>query len=299
MISIAICSVNNYLLQQVKDNIAKTIGIPYEVLVWDNSQTNWGLCKVYNHLAKTAQYELILFLHEDVLFETMHWGGLVTAWFDQMPEAGMVGLAGSSIKSKYASGWYVGDADFDRFSIVHRTHGVDHLQEQRGPHPEAFSQVVTLDGVFLCVRKKIWEQVRFDETVLKGFHFYDIDFSLRVSQIASVWVTFQIKLIHITLGGDYGDRWMKEAFLFHTTEIGRTSFDIPGRTKIKDARKFAKPWLDKLKSEPISFSNRIRWVLLHELWKSPAMYYDILKFLLYKITGAHRLHAMFKRISKK
>lgn len=299
MISIAICSVNNNLLQQVKENIAATIGVPHEILVWDNTRAHWGLCKVYNHLAASAQFELILFIHEDVLLETMNWGKVLTDWFEKHPDAGMVGLAGASIKSKYSSGWYVGNPAYDRFSIVHRHLGQDVLQEQRGNEEEQFSQVVTLDGVFMCVRKKIWEQVRFDENLLKGFHFYDIDFSLRVAAIASVWVTFSIRLIHITLGGDYGNRWIKEAFIFHQSPIGQKSCVIEGMTRIQEDRQFAKPWLDKLKSEPISFRNRIKWIQLHDLWKSPSLYYEVLKFLFYKITGAQYLHAFLKKVSQK
>ena len=74
MLSVLICSINGELLRQVKQNIAETVGVPYEILVWDNKASNDGICKVYNRLASDAQYPLLLFVHEDVTFETMNWG---------------------------------------------------------------------------------------------------------------------------------------------------------------------------------------------------------------------------------
>ena len=40
-------------------------------------------------------------------------------------------------------------------------------------------EVVCLDGVFICSRKEVWQQSKFNDADLKGFHFYDIDFSLK------------------------------------------------------------------------------------------------------------------------
>jgi len=74
MISIIICSVNTAFLEQVNKNITATIGVPYELLAWDNRDAKKGICEVYNWMASKAQYAYLCFVHEDILFETENWG---------------------------------------------------------------------------------------------------------------------------------------------------------------------------------------------------------------------------------
>jgi GT2 family glycosyltransferase len=39
-------------------------------------------------------------------------------------------------------------------------------------------RVLLIDGVFMAIKRKVFEQVRFDETCPAKFHFYDLDYSL-------------------------------------------------------------------------------------------------------------------------
>src|SRR5438477_1059436 len=103
MISIAICSVNSYYLSQIKENISNSIGVEYELLVWDNKGINKGLCEVYNMLAAKARFEYICFLHEDILFQTEKWGSKLIDIFDERQDIGVIGLAGNKYKSKFFS----------------------------------------------------------------------------------------------------------------------------------------------------------------------------------------------------
>ena len=50
------------------------------------------------------------------------------------------------------------------------------------PFKEKRSSVATLDGVFLATRKEVWKEIQFDEKLIKGFHGYDLDFTLRAAQ---------------------------------------------------------------------------------------------------------------------
>ena len=56
MFSIIICSIHPPYLEQLRTNIANSIGQPYEILVWDNRTDKKGLCEVYNMLAAKARY---------------------------------------------------------------------------------------------------------------------------------------------------------------------------------------------------------------------------------------------------
>lgn len=58
MISIVVCSLHENLLKQLKDNIAQTIGVSFEVLVWQNKEASLGICEVYNRVATNASFPL-------------------------------------------------------------------------------------------------------------------------------------------------------------------------------------------------------------------------------------------------
>src|SRR5690349_17422997 len=98
MISILVCSVKPGLYQQLAVNIEETIGIDYELLCFDNRKANKGICEVYNLLAAKAKYNLLLFVHEDVLFKTNNWGQILSRIFFEN-EIGVVGIAGCKYKS--------------------------------------------------------------------------------------------------------------------------------------------------------------------------------------------------------
>ncbi len=48
MISIIICSRDADYLRKVSENVAATIGVPYEIQAIDNSKGAYGICEAYN-----------------------------------------------------------------------------------------------------------------------------------------------------------------------------------------------------------------------------------------------------------
>jgi hypothetical protein len=215
MISIIICSVNPAYLESLKLNILDTIAVSYELLVWDNKLENLPICKVYNQMAQKAAYPNLLFLHEDVHFVNYGWGKiLLDALYDDA-QRGVVGIAGSAYKSVALSGWYTGIESLDCFNVIHQNK--DEKLTLNNPlhnHLNAFDTKV-LDGVFLACKKNVWEKIKFNENLLKGFHFYDLDFSLRASFLYQNIVINNIELIHFTVGGNFGQKWIDAAFVFH------------------------------------------------------------------------------------
>ena len=294
MISVLICSADNSLLNQVKTNIGQTIGVEHEILFFDNLEKK-GICEVYNSLAARAKYSYLCFVHEDILFQTLDWGLLVEDIFSKNPAIGVVGVAGSKYKSKCFSGWYSGISGFDCANILHRySYGDESICLQ--PNREnVLEEVVCLDGVFICSRKEVWQQSKFNDADLKGFHFYDIDFSLRASRICRLAVTYGISIIHITKGGDFGDNWVKTAIGYHIC-FGKM---LP-YTKLVDhsysvEEKIIKTWLDVLKKQTISWKNKLQWIGVQRLYYRPALYYSIAKFLFYKSMGIEYFHKLLKK----
>lgn len=294
MLSVLICSVNDELLRQVKQNIAETVGVPHEILVWDNKASNDGICRVYNRLADDAQYSLLLFLHEDVTFQTINWGQKLVQKFEEDSAVGLIGVAGSRYKGKMYSGWYTSNKEIDLYNIIHTDGKQVNAMLNRADTSTHYHDAVCIDGVFMMCRKNVWEQIRFDEQLLKGFHFYDLDFSVRVAAVTKVLVVTDVTLVHHTNGGDYGSRWVNEAFIYHAAkenELPVSVGEIPAGFELQ----LAACWLDWLKDKPVSFSYRIQWVWRQQLWKYPSLWYAIAKFLFYRPTGLLYLHRLIKQ----
>lgn len=293
MISIIICSVNGELASQVKQNISATVGIPFEIIILDNNVYKRNINYIYNTGAAKSRYDLLCFVHEDVLFKTPDWGKILTEIFIQNSKIALVGIAGSKYKSKYFSGWYTGIPAMDCANYIHRyTNGEEKVT--LSPDNEKLQEVVCIDGVFMCCKKSVWEANPFNEN-LDGFHFYDIDFSLRIARRHTIAVTYGIDLIHITTGGDYGNSWMKMAIQYHQMYAQ----SLPYSRSMHEDNSAAdtsviKATIDVLKNHKISIKNKLMWVSLQQLYKIPKVYYSVLKLFLYRPLHLKRLHNFFK-----
>ncbi|MBX9782832.1 MAG: glycosyltransferase family protein [Chitinophagaceae bacterium] len=211
MISIIICSVNPGYLKAVSENIKTTIGLPYELLVTDNRNSNKGICKVYNEAAAKAKNDMLCFLHEDVCFHTMNWGQLlITILSDK--SVGLVGISGSGYKSAYPGSWTACRKDYYRVNTIqHFKHLKGDVQTKCNPFDETESEVAVIDGVLMAGRKKIWQEHPFDEVMFAGFHGYDLDWSLSVGTNCKVVVTHRILLEHFS-EGSYTKEWIASCF---------------------------------------------------------------------------------------
>lgn len=214
MLSILICSVNASLLKQVSANIAATVAVTYELLVADNKITSEGICKVYNRLAAQAQYPYLCFIHEDVLLHSIGWGKtLIDLLADK--SIGLVGISGTVYKSKYAGSWSCCQPS------LYRTNSIQHFKNSATPiatntsyENSVYEEVAVIDGVFMAIRKDMFQQFWFDENLLSEFHCYDIDYSMQVKQRYKVVVSYAILLEHFSEGKLSND-WLSSSLLVH------------------------------------------------------------------------------------
>jgi hypothetical protein len=295
MISVLICSTNPVLLDQVTKNISTTIGTEFEILHFDNRKANKALCEVYNELGLRANFPYICFLHEDVLFKTPEWGKKLNEIFLQNKDIGLIGIAGCKYKSQFFSGWFSNVKELDCANYIHQyKDGIEHVNLSPDNNNTTLQEVVCIDGVFMCCRKEVCENNRFNYDLLKGFHFYDIDFSLRIARNYIVVVTYEIELIHITTGGDYGNNWIIESIKYHEQMKSELPFSkIHVELKSAD-RKVIKATLDFLRNYNITLSNKIKWVTRQKLYLKPIFYYSIFKFFLYKPLRLKYIHNLFR-----
>lgn len=294
MISVLICSTNPALLTRVETNIKNTIGTEYEILHFDNRGKNLGICEVYNDLASKAHFQYLCFLHEDVLFNTQGWGNKIAEVFSKDTDIGLVGVAGCKYKSAYCSGWFSNVKELDCANYTHQyTTGIEKVC--LSPVTKSLLQeVVCIDGVLMAAKKNAWELYPFNERLLTGFHFYDIDFSLRISHQYKVVVTYEIQLVHITSGGDYNNNWVAIALKYHQEMKKELPFSkIHVEAKHAD-KEIVKATLDFLKNYNIILRNKIKWVTSQKLYLHRIYYYSILKFFLYRPLGLRYFHKLFK-----
>lgn len=208
MISIIISTYKPILLQQLGENIGNTIGnITYEIIAVDNPG-KMGICEAYNNGVQQARYDYFVFCHEDILFHTPNWGENLIQHL-QNPRTGVVGIAGSCYVPYTPNGWHLYDDKYNRaYYIQNDQNGNDGRIQSifigKGTENIAFA----LDGVFLAVRKIVYKEHPFNEE-LKGFHGYDLEFSLSIAKKYQNIVVNDILLEHFSKG-NFNTNWFVE-----------------------------------------------------------------------------------------
>lgn len=211
MLSIVICSVNSKILEKIKENIDKTIGIvTYEIVVIDNIISEYSIAEAYNHGILESKFPLLLFIHEDITFRTSGWGQILISYFDD-PEVGLIGIAGSKVKTRVPSGWWENEPKNWIINLIQHYPGGRQEKIFRGFSGSSLVEAVVVDGVFLGMRKT--SSIRFDQR-LKGFHNYDQSVSLLFRELGyKVYVTGEILVEHFSIGKkDFS--WVDSNFQF-------------------------------------------------------------------------------------
>jgi hypothetical protein len=213
MLSVIICSKKPKLLRKVSENIEETIGIPHEIISINNESGKYSIFQAYNLGAARSQLDYLCFMHEDVSLITKDWGKIVIETLRDV-SIGLIGIAGSTIKTKAPGSWRTGDLSLDRENVIqYYNDGRAAKRNYNNPLNEEISDVVCVDGVWMCCRKAIWAQNKFDESRYKGFHFYDLDFSMQIFRKSKVVVIYSILIEHYSKGNADAS-WLENAMIF-------------------------------------------------------------------------------------
>jgi hypothetical protein len=200
-------------------SIRKTIGLDFEILSSFQS-SQFGLSKIYNELALQAKYDNIIFMHDDLFFESLNWGNRVINILNNH-SIGLVGLMGSIFKSKHTSIWTACDSSLYRNSTTSTFHD--------------FSEVAIVDGCFLAMRKNVFQSHRFDENLL-GFHGYDLDISLNIIRRLKVVIANNIIFSHLS-NGCKSKNWFEDVTYIHSKWESFLPVSVENVTK--SARQFS------------------------------------------------------------
>ena len=191
MISIIICSRQKDIPQKLYQNIDKTIGVDYEVIVIDNSKNEYCMCSAYNAGVKRARFPYLCFMHEDIIYMTKDWGMRV---IDHLSDTntGIIGNFGGHYIPDFFPAIYVDGPVTGKFiqgrtiNGKYLTNEVDYCNFCK----DGSIEVAVVDGMWFCASKSLFDQIRFDDVTFKGFHCYDLDICMQVHAIGK-----QVKVI--------------------------------------------------------------------------------------------------------
>ncbi|MDR1719407.1 MAG: glycosyltransferase family protein [Dysgonamonadaceae bacterium] len=211
MISIIICSKQGNIADELQANIRATIGVPYELIVIDNSDNRHSIFSAYNEGVRQATQEILCFMHEDIRYHSDDWGNHVIAHFSDS-QTGMIGLAGAYCLLFVPSLWAKAKPHFKCLiqSFPDKNRPARHYRSSERP-----VELACVDGFWFCMRKSLFEHVSFDAGRFRHFHFYDMDISMQVRQQGyAIQGVTDILIEHFSTGS-LDARWLEAAYLFH------------------------------------------------------------------------------------
>ncbi len=221
MISLIICSRQPDIPQSLKDNIAETIGLEYELIIIDNSKNQYSIFSAYNEGIRRARFPYLCFMHDDILYHTQDWGKKVIENF-QDEKVGVIGVGGCHYLCKYPVSllsWKLAERNkFYSFNYIQR------YDENKKHKTEIFNNlqsksvnVVALDGMWFCIKQNLFEHtsLKFDEENFKGFHFYDFDMCMQIHALKMQTKVIPDILIEHFSDGTFNKVWYDNAFIFY------------------------------------------------------------------------------------
>ena len=248
-------------MARLRQNLSDTVSHGFEVIGIENIGS-FSLAEAYNRGARQAQGAFLCFVHEDIIFCDKEWDGPVLARFEQKPDLGLIGVAGSQLRPDLPIGPFLGLAERDR--ATYRQPGPDlKMVEQRCTLRPDECAVRVLDGLFLFARREVWERFPFDENV-KGFHFYDVDFSFRAANHYRVEVAPGLMIEHLTISprteetrneSGYAGAWVEAALQYEPDRTGLHFDELPPN-ELRAVKRF---WVQMICSPYCSFAQRWRF----------------------------------------
>lgn len=181
MLSIIICSRKTDIPDELKHNIAETIGCEYELVILDNSSNKSSIFQAYNEGIRRAKGAFLCFMHEDVLYRSKNWGDAIERHFQKEERIGLIGFAGSHFLPDTPMYWY--GSPFVSQHNLNNDQGVieEHFHEEWFGEKDLIETIV-VDGLCFFAKRELFHEISFDEKVYKGFHLYDMDICMQVHE---------------------------------------------------------------------------------------------------------------------
>lgn len=217
-------------IKKYKESIIKSIGLridkDFELLIYNNNN-EFSLSELYNRALNETKSEIVIFMHDDLEFDTPNWGRKFLKYVDNNPEYGIIGLAGTKYLSETGRWW---DVPTTMYGIVnHKKDGKKWTSNYSLAKTNKIDDVVLVDGLFFLVNKKNIK-FNFDER-FEGFHFYDLGFCVpNYLEGVKIGVTTDIRFTHLSIG-ETNDKWEDNRVLFSSIYSKNLPLNIKRRDK--------------------------------------------------------------------
>ena len=134
-----------------------------EQITYIRNPENLGVAKALNIGAAAAKYDILCFMHNDVVVYKTRWVSEICNFIFNTPTAGVVGLYGAKTIRK--------DGSFRGRTVVHAKRGFATMGKP-------FERVAIVDGLIMSMKNTVFKNVGgFCEDFY--IHYYDKDLSLR------------------------------------------------------------------------------------------------------------------------
>lgn len=158
-----------------------------------------ALTKVYADLIEenVIESDIVAFIHDDVEFLREGWGKELNRLFNDNPEYGIIGVAGSAYFDAIGAWWNYNEK---YGQVLHRKDGKSWLTAFSPLLDKDLQEVVVIDGLFMGVHKKRITKM-FDRD-FEGFDHYDTSFCISnfIDGKCKIGVTTNIRMAHNSIG---------------------------------------------------------------------------------------------------
>ncbi len=193
--------------------LKKTCGVSNPQIIPIENEGKYSLPEAYNMILEQATNDIVVLCHDDIYFDSKNWGSKILKHFKRSPEYGILGLAGSTQLPKSAKWW----EDFSKMKgiVNHEHEGKKWESKYSASLGNQIEDVVLVDGLFIVLNKKNIKQT-FNEEI-KGFHFYDVDFSFRnFVEDVKIGVMYDVRVTHKSIG-QTNEQWEQNRIKFAET----------------------------------------------------------------------------------
>ena len=180
-----------------------------EILVYEN-EGEYSLPQLYNVGLRDSKNDIVVYMHDDIILETTNITPKIVRLFDENPEYGIIGVAGTD---NLTSGRWWDNRDKMYGIVAHEHEGKRHVnQYSKQTFGDKPKEVVIIDGVMMMVHKKRIKHT-FNEQ-FEGFHFYDLPICVEnYMDGVKIGVTTKIRITHKSIGM-VNKKWEKNKLLF-------------------------------------------------------------------------------------
>jgi len=203
-----VCSTRKIDESYVK-HVRKFFSHPKNQYIFVENDGSKSLTQVYNEGLEQSINDIVVFIHDDLEFETKNLTPKIIKLFDRNPEYGILGLAGTD---NLLSGQWWEDKDSMQGQVGHINGDKRYVSKYSKSFGDTIKEVTVIDGLFMMVHKKRIKKT-FD-TQFEGFHFYDLPICLlNHLEGVKIGVTTKIKLYHKSIG-EVDKKWRKNKLFF-------------------------------------------------------------------------------------